>query len=67
MMARTKAVLVMNNDTQGILTFNSCKEAAQHLDRHPSTLSRAMTGDRGCFTVNGHVAVAIEGLETTRV
>lgn len=64
---RTKTVILVNPDTMGMTSFNSCREAADYLDRDPSTLSRAMTGDRNRVLVNGHVAVAVEGLETTRV
>ena len=37
----------------------SISEAAMILDRHPSTVSRAMSGDRGAYQTNGYFVIPV--------
>lgn len=50
-----RSVILYNLKTGGMVNFESSKLASLHLKRHPSTLSRALSGDRNKLTVNGHL------------
>jgi hypothetical protein len=54
----TQLVLV-NTETNEATFFSTITDAAQYLRRDTSTVSRALSGDRNCRTVAGHVAVAV--------
>lgn len=54
----TQLVLV-NTETTEAVFFSSITDAATYLGRDVSTVSRALSGDRNCQTVAGHVAVQV--------
>ena len=48
---RKEAVKLIDIDTGKVMRAESITQAAEMLGRHPSTVSRAASGDRGCMSV----------------
>lgn len=56
-----KPVILFNLENNQISEADSQKEAAAILGVDQSTMSRAVTGDRGILTTRGHIVITCYG------
>lgn len=57
MKTNTQEVVLFNPLSQKAIHFTTLSKAAAYVNRDVSTVSRALSGDRNCRSVNGYLAI----------